>query len=169
MDNIEPVADGGGQEDALARSERERAEYLDGWKRVKAELSNYKKEETERMEAFVKFSNQALIHELVSILDSFDLGLTTFREGDPAKNGMQQIRVQLEDVMRRFGLEQIPVTIGEAFNPARHEAIGEIDSDVPPHAIAREVSKGYALHAKVIRPARVMLAKSPPMESQYSP
>ncbi len=143
----------------LLEAERLRDEYLDGWKRAKADLSNYKKEEAERMEYFAKRSNEALLHDLIVILDSFELGLSAMREDDPSKKGMTLVRNQLYDTMKRYGFEMISVSPGDPFNPEMAEAIGEIAAEGPPGSIAEEVTKGYTLHGKTIRPARVMLVK----------
>ncbi|MBI5732919.1 nucleotide exchange factor GrpE [Candidatus Jorgensenbacteria bacterium] len=143
----------------LERCEKERNEYLDGWKRAKADLSNYKKDEAKRLEEFLKFSTATLIQELITVLDSFDLGLAVVSDDDPAKKGMQLIRTQLEEVLKKFGLSRISVVVGKQFNPNLEEAVGEVAADVPDGSIVEEVGRGYMLHNKVIRPSRVIVAK----------
>ena len=64
-----------GAEDELTKCKRECGEYLDGWKRAKADLINYKKEETKRFEGISRFSQEILIRDLINVLDSFDLAL----------------------------------------------------------------------------------------------
>ncbi len=143
----------------ITKLEKERDEYLDGWKRAKADLINYKKEEAERMEQFVKFSTRAVVSDLIAVLDSFDLGLSIISESDPARKGVILIKNQLEDVLRRYGLEKMSVRPGETFDPAVHEAVKSIDSEAPPGTVADELSPGYRLQGKVIRPARVNVSK----------
>jgi len=53
------AAEAAGAEDALGRCARERDEYLNGWKRAKADLANYRKEEEERFSVFAQFSTEA--------------------------------------------------------------------------------------------------------------
>ena len=139
--------------------EKERDEYLDGWKRAKADFSNYKKEEAFRFEQFARLSNEAIVSELLVVLDSFRLGLAIAEEDNPAKKGMLLIKNQLEETLKKYGLEKILVKIGDTFNPSEHEAISEIASDAPPGTIAEEVETGYKLHTKVVRPTKVKLAK----------
>jgi len=146
-------------EAALAACEKLRDEYLDGWKRAKADFENYRKEERARAEAVVKFANEVLIMDCLHVLDSFDLGLATVSDGDHARKGMELIRGQLEEVLRRYGVERIKVKPGDAFDPVRHEGVGEVVSGVPPATVAEEVSAGYLLHGKLVRPARVKLSK----------
>lgn len=143
----------------LLEAERLRDEYLDGWKRAKADLSNYKKEEAERVQYFLKRSNEALLGDLIVILDSFELGLSAMREDDPSKKGMTLIRNQLYDIMKKYGLEVLEIRPGDAFNPEVAEAVGEIESDGSPGSVAEEITKGYTLYGKTIRPARVTLSK----------
>ena len=146
-------------EKKTAELEKQNAEYLDGWKRAKAELINYKKDEAARLENFVKFSNEMLLGDLIPILDSFELSLSVLKDGDPAKKGTEMIKGQLEDLLKKQGLERIKVSKGDVFDTSIAEAIGEMNSGEPPGRIAEEVSGGYKLHGKVIRPARVKISK----------
>jgi molecular chaperone GrpE len=148
-----------GPEDVIAKLEKERDEYLDGWKRAKADLINYKKDEAQRLEGFAKFSNELLLGDTVPILDSFELSLSVLKDGDPAKKGMEMIKNQLEDILKKQGLERIKIQRGDPFDTGIAEAVGEISAGEPPGTIAEEVSGGYKLHGKVLRPARVKISK----------
>lgn len=146
-------------EAALAACEKMRDEYLDGWKRANADFANYKKDEEARFASLARFANENILTELLHVLDSFDLGLATISEDGHARRGMELIRSQLEEALRRHGVERVPVAPGDAFDPARHEAVGEVSSGVPPGAVAEEVGAGYLLHGKLVRPVRVKLSK----------
>ncbi len=143
----------------LEKCEKERDEYLNGWKRAKADFINYKKEEAERFREFAKFSNEALVLELIMVLDSFSLGLAVLEDDKPAEKGMRLIKNQLEETLKKYGLEKITVKSGDAFDPAFHEGLKEVESAAPPGTIAEGIDIGYALNGKVIRPARVNLSK----------
>jgi molecular chaperone GrpE len=147
-------------EDKIVQMQKERDEYLDGWKRAKADFINYKKDEAARLEQFVKFSNESLISELVIVLDSFDLSLAVLGKDPEAVKGVTLIKNQMEDLLRKYGLEKINLKAGDAYDPGKAEAVGEMESQGPPGTIAEVVGAGYALHGKVIRPARVKLASS---------
>ncbi|MFA5386253.1 MAG: nucleotide exchange factor GrpE [Candidatus Paceibacterota bacterium] len=134
-------------------------EYLDGWKRAKAELLNYKKDEAKRFESIIRFSNESLVKELLSVLDSFDLAENSFGEDAKAQKGFYLIKSQLEDVLKRNGVEKIKIEIGETFNPEFHEAVANVDSDQPTDSIIEEIESGYILNGKIIRPARVKVSK----------
>lgn len=143
----------------LANTLKQSDEYLDGWKRARADFINYKKEETERFSLFAKFSNESLILELLSVLDSFSLGLAILKDDAPTEKGISLIKNQLEDLLKKHGLEKIAVSAGEKFDPTRHEAVSEIESENPAGTIVEETEKGYALNDKIIRPTRVKLSK----------
>lgn len=149
------------QEDDFTKCQRERDEYLDGWKRAKADLINYKKDETKRFESIVKFGQTSLILELISVLDSFDLALISdeIKQDKKSEKGMLLIRQQLLDILRRSGLEEIKINQDNKFDPNFHEAIGEVQSDKSSGTIVEQIEKGYLLNNKVIRPARVKLSK----------
>jgi len=143
----------------LEKCAKERDEYLEGWKRAKADFINYKKEETERLEMFVKFSNAGLLRELLTVLDSFEFGLKNLGENDSAREGMSSIKNQFENILKHVGVTQIVVSKGDTFNPAFHEAISEIVLESPSGTVAKEIQRGYFLYEKVLRPTRVVVSK----------
>ncbi|PIU98251.1 nucleotide exchange factor GrpE [Candidatus Wolfebacteria bacterium CG03_land_8_20_14_0_80_40_12] len=172
-DKEEPAASEGGEPrpennsgreeiDELSKCQKEREEYLDGWKRAKADLLNYKKDEAKKFEAVVKFANESLIKELINVLDSFDLALISLGNEGGAKTqkGLYLIRQQLEDALKQQGLERIAVSVGQQFNPALQEAIALVETEGPSDAIIEEVERGYLLNGRLIRPARVKISKN---------
>ena len=135
-------------------------EYLNGWKRAKADLINYKKDETKRLEDAIKFGNEFLIRDLITILDSFNLAISALEKTGAVDKGIYLIKSQLEDALKRHGLEKLVVSAGEPFNPATQEAITEVESStMSPGQVVEEVEAGYTLNGKIIRPARVKVAK----------
>jgi molecular chaperone GrpE len=153
--NNEPVKNN----DDLEKCRRERDEYLDGWRRAKADFLNYKKEEAARMEQFLKFGQENFVRELLPVLDSFYLAIDIGQKHNEDVRGLEMIFSQLEDVMRKFGLQRIEVKPGEKFDASRHEAVAEVESQEAAGAIVNEVGRGYMLYEKVIRPARVRISK----------
>src|SRR3989338_227355 len=113
--SAEPAPD-----DKLKKCEAERQEYLDGWKRARADFINFQKDEAKRFEAFAKFASADVIEELILVLDSFDLaiaGSTRSPHAEHAKTdgdtkGMFMVRSQLEDILKKRGLAAIQVTPG---------------------------------------------------------
>ena len=144
----------------LEESQKQRDEYLNGWQRAKADLINYKKDEMKRLEEVAQYAGQDLVKDLIVVLDSFDLAIAALEKAGPVEKGVYMIKTQIEDVLKKRGLQRIPIVIGEDFNPAIAEAIAEGHSDEhPPGSVIEEIEPGYRLHDKVLRPARVKLAK----------
>lgn len=141
----------------LKRCETEKREYLDGWQRAKADLSNYKKDEARRFDEFLKFAAEGVIAEIVPALDSFDLALQHEMPKEVEK-GIVMIRSQIEDTLRRRGLEVLQ-PLGQKFDPAYHESLGEIESDGEEGVVAEVLQLGYLLNGKLLRPARVKISK----------
>lgn len=147
----------------LAAAEKQRDEYLAGWQRAKADFINYKKEEFAHLEEVARYGSEDLIKDLVTALDSFDLALRIIEKNGGAAGvdkGIYLIRSQVEDVLKKRGLEKIKISPGDMFDPSVAEAMLEIESERPPGTIVEEIEPGYRLHNRVLRAARVIVAKS---------
>lgn len=142
-----------------ARLMQERDEYLDGWQRARADLANYKRDEAKRLDDMMKFSNGALVRELIMVVDNFDLAIAAMEKHGGVEQGIYLIKAQLEDVLKQYGLERMTVTVGQIFDPAMHEAIVLVASELASGSVVEEVDRGYYLHGKLIRPARVKVAE----------
>lgn len=145
--------------DELSQVKKERDEYLNGWKRAKADLINFQKDEAQRAEELIRYSKSGLIKELITVLDSFDIALAAMEKAGKSEKGVAMIESQLRDVLRRAGVSKIEVMIGGPFDANFHEAIAEAESEQPAGSIIEVAEQGYELNGKVIRPARVVLSK----------
>jgi|SRR3989344_5387018 len=143
----------------FGQSEKQKNEYLAGWQRAKADFINYKKDDLKRMEDMARYGSEELIRELIVILDNFDLGLRTLEKAGPVEKGIYMIRSQIEDILRRRGLEKITVHAGDRFDPGIAEAIAEVESEKPADTVIEEIEPGYRLYDKIVRPARVKISK----------
>jgi molecular chaperone GrpE len=147
------------EESELEKCRQERDEYLNGWKRAKADLINYQKDEAKRFEEIMQYATEAIARDLIPVLDSFELGIAALEKNGPVDKGVYIIKTQLEDALKKKGLEKIKVSPGDSFDPSRQESLGEKESDKPSGTVAEEIESGYLLNGKVVRPARVKLAK----------
>jgi len=143
----------------LDEIKRQRDDYLAGWQRAKADFINYKKEEMARLKEVAQYGNEEFIRDLISVLDSFDLGLRALEQRGPVEKGIYIIRSQIEDILKKRGLAKIELKPGDPFDPAVAEAMTEVESDHPPGTIVEEIEPGYRLHEKVLRAARVIVSK----------
>ncbi|MGC9046700.1 MAG: nucleotide exchange factor GrpE [Minisyncoccia bacterium] len=147
-------------ETELEKIKNEKEEYLNGWKRAKADLINYKKEEETRFREFSRLSLEALMSELINVIDSFDFGLTMLKD-ESVRNGIMLIKSQFVDILKKFGLEEIFVKAGDSFNSEINEAVLLENSDKDPETILEVLGAGYKLNGKVIRPVKVKVSKGP--------
>jgi molecular chaperone GrpE len=153
------VAEPNELEAKLAAAEQQRDEYLAGWQRTKADFINYKKEEMKHLEDVARYGSEDLMKDLIGVLDNFDLGLRTLEKAGPVERGIYLIRSQIEDILKKRGIEKLTVKAGDEFDPMIAEAMTEVPSDRPPGTIVEEVEPGYRLGDKILRPARVILSK----------
>ena len=143
----------------LKETEKQRDEYLEGWKRAKADFINYKKEEGERIASVVVEAEGAVIEDMIRVLDSLNLGLISCKDNTPEKKGMELIRTQLEGALKKYGVEKIQIEVGKEFDPNTQECLEVVESKKTKGVIVEEVEAGYTMHKKVIRPAKVKVAK----------
>ena len=148
--------------DQLARLQQERDSYLDGLQRSRADLDNYRKRATqERLQAASR-GKADLLHALLPILGNMRLALQhADQDADAVRQGVQMIWQQFEGFMRDQGIEPIP-TVGESFDPARHEALSTVPAtdDHPPDTIVTEIKAGYLFEGRLLSPAQVVVARA---------
>ena len=128
--------------------------------RLAAEFENYRKRTRREWELLQKTANADLIREIVEGIDNFDRAFANLGETDSKiEEGIRLIHVGLMDVLRRAGLGEIEA-LNQKFDPAVHEAVGEIESEIEAGHVAQVVRRGYTLNGVVIRPARVIVSKT---------
>jgi molecular chaperone GrpE len=137
--------------------EKQAQEYLDNWKRAQADLINYRKDESKRAEALVKFCNEALVLEMLDVLDNLRMAVKHASDEIKAQKdwfvGLEQVEKNAKKLLERHGVKEIE-TRGKTFDPLVHEVIHK---EKDGQDIVEEIRPGYTLHGKVIRPARVKL------------
>ncbi|MEA3295569.1 MAG: nucleotide exchange factor GrpE [Patescibacteria group bacterium] len=148
--------------------EKKRDEYLTGWQRARADYLNNKKNEAERAGNLIFFAQSEIILEIISVLDNFEKAeqeIQKFLDDDSCVgfenfyNGFTQIKKQMREILKNYEIEEIK-TIGEKFSPDFAEAIEEIkEEDKDAGIIVEEIEKGYKFKDKIIRPAKVKVAK----------
>lgn len=147
----------------LEECQKQKADYLAGWQRERADFLNYKKEEVERMEMIIKFANEELILRMLPVLDNVDVAEKNIPDNlksDENVKGILQIKTQILDFLKSQGIEEIKV-LGLKFNPNFQEAMEEVEvKDKDPGVVVEEVQKGYLMRGMVIRPAKVKINKS---------
>ena len=137
-------------------------EYLANWQRERADFLNYKKEELLRMGEIVSYASTDLILKIIPILDNFELAeknISSKVKNNEEINGLLQIKNQLEDFLKKQGVEEIE-SVGKKFDINLHEAVEELEvNGKEPGVVLEEVKKGYTMQGRVIRIAKVKVSK----------
>jgi molecular chaperone GrpE len=150
------------QEDTPALSKelegvrRERDEYLENMRRMKAELKNSRARLKRKHARSVELASERLVKELLPILDNLERALEA--DGD-VREGVEATREQLVGILTQEGLNSIS-SDGQDFDPAVHEALMSKPSDeYEEDTVIQTLERGYVLNGKTIRPAKVAVSK----------
>ncbi len=128
--------------------------------RAVAELKNYQRRVAQQQAQQLQYANEALLTELLPVLDHFQLALQSAPAEESAvelTTGVRMIYQQLMDTLAEFGLKPIEAA-GEQFNPDRHEAVQRqpvVAGDPQEGKVIEQLRRGYQLHQRVLRPAQV--------------
>ena len=146
----------------LQECEKAKQEYLEGWQRARADFLNYKKEELKRVEGLIEFAKEGMILKILSILDNFEIAEKSLPQDlkeDKNIKGLLLIKNQLKEFLKQNGVEEIELK-GEKFDPAFCEVIEAIeDKEKESGVVIEEIQKGYKINGRVLRPAKVKVAK----------
>ena len=149
----------------IDRVRREAEATKDQLLRTLAEFENAKKRMQREKEEFLRFAAEGVIRGLLPVVDSLGQALVAVdKQSDPQAvvKGVHLIYRQLLGLLEREGVKRIP-TIGELFDPHRHEAVGQVEATEGTAAdtVVEELQVGYTMNGKVIRPAMVKVATLP--------
>lgn len=140
----------------------EAARFKDLALRAQADLDNYRKRATREKEESIRYANSSLLEKLLPVLDNFELGLEAARSATDTASivqGMSMVQSQLQEFLKSQGVEVIPAE-GEVFDPARHEAVAQENSEtVPEGHVVRLLRKGYKLKDRLLRASSVTVSK----------
>ncbi len=147
----------------LREAEQRAQENFDRWARAQADLANFRRRAQFEREELEKYAVATLVASLLPVLDSFDRAWQTL-PGELRRltwlSGVAMINSQLRGILERFGLSEIEVSPGQAYDATLHEAIDREDGEGPPHVLA-VFQTGYKLHERVLRPALVKVGPKP--------
>jgi len=138
-------------------TERERAEYLDGWQRAQAELVNLKKRHEEDRKMFTTLGKESLLQDLIPMLDNFDAAMANKEVWESVdanwRMGIEYIHNQFVQTLENNNVVVFGV-VGDAFDTALHEPV---ESEGEGEVITAVMQKGYKVGDRVVRPAKVKL------------
>jgi molecular chaperone GrpE len=123
-----------------------------------AEFDTFKKRSIKERSDLLKFGHENLSKELLQVSDNLERALEHTANVDSLVQGLKMVHQQLLETLQKFGVQKIEVQ-GKAFDPQFHEAVGtEKNDSVTEGHIVREAQKGYTLHGRLLRAARVLVA-----------
>ncbi len=131
-----------------------------------AEFENFRRRtERDRLD-FLKFGHEGYLREVLQVVDNFERAISHAKtlggeNGGGLKQvcqGIEMIHFQMMEVLRNQGVAGL-TAVGAKFDPNLHEAVGEEEAEAEAGTVLKEMQKGYTLHGKLLRPARVIVAK----------
>jgi len=127
-----------------------------------ADFDNFKKRAIKERQDLLKYAFESAAREILNVADNLSRAIEFMPEGTDKnlKMGIQMVSDQLAQTLQKQGVETIP-SAGAAFDPNLHEAVAQQPSDQAAGTIIQEHQKGYTLHGRLLRPARVVVSAGP--------
>ncbi|NNB86875.1 nucleotide exchange factor GrpE [Corallococcus exiguus] len=140
--------------------------------RSAADLENYRKRAQKEKEDVQKFGVEKLLKDLLPVVDNMDRALDAASKSpdfDSFQKGVAMTRKSFEDSLGRHGVKGFSAK-GQPFDPRLHEAIQQVESaDVPAGHVLFEVTRGFYLNDRLVRPAMVVVARAPEVVAAPEP
>lgn len=148
----------------LETKDKEAKDNYDRFVRQVAESENLKKRVAREKEEAIRFANEALVRDLLPVVDNLERAISHAQgggNGKPLVEGVEMVLKGLSDVLAKHGVVQVSA-VGQPFDPAKHEAMAQVETaDQNPNTVVEEFHKGYLLRDRLLRPALVSVAKAP--------
>jgi len=154
---------------ALGEAEQRAESLRDQYLRSVAELDNVRKRAQRDMESATRYGLEKFAAELLPVKDSLELAVASAAQdaANPAAaarsmaSGQEATLKLLAKALEKIGIREIDPR-GEPFDPARHEAVLMQDSaTAEPNSVLQVVQRGYEINGRLLRPARVIVARAP--------
>jgi molecular chaperone GrpE len=146
---------------ALEAAEARSLEHKDLYMRALAELDNVRKRSQRDLEQAHKFAVDRFANDLIGVKDSLELGLNASGNTETLRAGTEATLKLLAKAFEKAGVSEI-IPQGEQFNPELHEAmVSQPSAEHVPNSVLQVVQKGYQLNGRLLRPARVIVAREP--------
>jgi molecular chaperone GrpE len=166
-DTATPTTEDGGPtasaSEALGEVTKQRDEYLEQLQRSRAEFVNYQRRAKVQAEQDRLYAVSGLAIDLLGVLDNLDRAIEAVKaSGHPnLVAGIELVSKQFHDALAKHGVEPI-LALGLPFDPNVHEALmQQPDATKPDHTVVAEMTRGYKLHDRVLRPSRVAVSVRP--------
>jgi molecular chaperone GrpE len=157
------AAPGGSQAaivEELAQLQKQRDDYFDQLQRSRAEFANYQKRLKSQADADRMYAVGTLARDLLDALDNLERATDALRASGASgiTEGLDMVHKQLLTTLAKHGVEPI-VALGQPFDPNQHEAmIQQPDAEHPEGTVVGELSRGYKIRDRVLRPSKVAVS-----------
>jgi molecular chaperone GrpE len=146
-------------EDRIVSLEREVADCRDKLLRKQADFENFRKRMLREREDSARYANAAVLTDIIGLIDDFERAIRSAEESHDFTvflQGVSMIEKQLVEMLEsRWGLKRFS-SVGEGFDPNRHEAVLRVEGPAGSKpTVVEDFQRGYYLHERVLRPARV--------------
>jgi len=149
-------------EEKIQAVQEEKDQHL----RLQAEFDNFRRRSLKEKQESFKFGHQNLVKDLLSTVDNLERALEHGEQnaGDEVKgilDGVELVHREILGALAKHAVTEIAAE-GQIFDPAIHEALGQIpNGEVPANTVLQVLQKGYLIHDRMLRPARVIVAREP--------
>jgi len=149
---------------ALEEKNRLISEYEDLLKRKQAEFENFRKRVVKESEDYKKYAVAEMALDIITVIDNFERALEaaeSSKDFNALHEGILMIEKQLKDLLEKKYEVKMIETVGKEFNPNLHDALMmEESEEYGVDTVVEDFQKGYIMHDRVIRPAKVKVAKA---------
>ena len=138
---------------------RRETELMDQQRRLAADFNNFRNRAQRDISLAVEQTERKILLEMLPVLDNFDRGLgATYQDVDSFRSGVELIRKQFLEALRRVNVEQLPLQVGDHFDALNAEALTTFtDPSLPDGAVAAIYEQGFNLKGQLLRAARVVV------------
>lgn len=147
----------------------ERDQWKEKYLRALADLENSRKRFQRDSLELRRYGHEVAIREILPILDNLERAVETgktIKQGEHLISGLEMIIRHFYQILEKLGVTPVP-SLGEPFNPEIHEAFQEEErEDLPPNTVVAEVQKGFRLHERLLRPAKVIVSRPPAVKER---
>lgn len=154
---------------ALTKEAELEAKLLESEKKylyLYSEFETFRRRIERERSDLLKFGHESFLRDLLQVVDNFERALAHAKSLNPEKGsplalvnqGVEMIHYQMMEALKAQGTSPV-LSKGAKFDPAFHEAVAEEESDQEPGTVLREDQRGFLLHGRLLRPARVVIAK----------
>ncbi|HEY8155966.1 MAG TPA: nucleotide exchange factor GrpE [Myxococcota bacterium] len=132
--------------------------------RLQADFENFRRRATREREEAIRYGAQNLFKDLLTTVDNLERAIDHARKGgggdlENLLQGVELVQKGLLGLMTRHGVTEIEA-LGKPFDPSHHEAMAQApDASVAPNTVLEVLQKGYMLRDRLLRPARVIVAR----------